>query len=171
MYLYLGSRVAEWSLMRKNDREGEERFSETPSYSVYLVSIHTPLGYANGFWLVCLVDCSRCISVRVLPWCWSRGILQNSWRTILFVFPQRWSCSMCVYRKTQPHPLCFFLNWWNKPLPAAGDWISCLLRWGFLKPVVSFPTSCCLKHQSRIPISKYICNRDWGQNRNMQFPM
>lgn len=107
MYLCLGSRVAEWFHTRKNEGGGEERFNETPSYGVYLISIHTPSGYASGFWLVCLVDCSRCISVRALPWCWSRGVLQNSRRTVLFIFPQRWSCSMCVPQNTTPSSMLF----------------------------------------------------------------
>lgn len=37
------------STLEKNEGGGEERFNETPSYGVYLISIHTPSGYASGF--------------------------------------------------------------------------------------------------------------------------
>ncbi len=155
MYQCLGSRVAEWFHMRKNEGVGEECPNKTPPYAVYLDSICTPSGYTNGFCLVCLAVGSRCISVRVLPWCWSHGVLHNSQRTLLFIFPQRWSCSMCILQNMLPS--AFLLNWWNNSV--TGDWISsesCLPRWSCLRAIFSIPPCCCLKHQSRVPISKHI---------------
>lgn len=106
MYPCFGSRVAEWFHMSKNEGGGEERPNKTPPYAVYLDSIRTPSGYANSFCLVCLAVCSRCSSVHMLPWCWSHGVLHNSQRTLLFIFPQRWSCSMCVRQNMPPSAFC-----------------------------------------------------------------
>lgn len=92
------------STWERLEEEGEEWPNKTPPYTVYLDSIRTPSGYANDFCLVCLAACSHCISVRVLPWCWSHVYCTTPKGPYCLSFPSV-GAAACVYCKTCHHPL------------------------------------------------------------------